>query len=100
MSQLYWACSQAAPEEILHLLAEHGYEASLVGLVRERPVIAIFGADPRALQLTAGLLADRRIASAALTSQPLSEKELWLPAEWKQCMAVEKNELGRMDVVS
>jgi hypothetical protein len=100
MSQLYWACSQAAPEEILHLLAEHGYEASLVGLVREILVIAIFGADPRALQLTAGLLADRRIASAALTSQPLSEKELWLPAEWKQCMAVEKNELGRMDVVS
>ena len=100
MSQLYWACSQAAREGLLRLSAEHGYEASFVGLVREIPVIAISGADPRALRLTADLLADMRIASAALTSQPLSEKELWRATEWQQCMAVEKNELGRMDAVS
>ena len=100
MSQLYWACSQAAREGLLRLSAEHGYEASFVGLVREIPVIAISGADPRALRLTADLLADMRIASAALTSQPLSEEELWRATEWQQCMAVEKNELGRMDAVS
>ena len=100
MSQLYWACSDTVLEEVLHLLAEHGRAAKVLGVGNQMPVIAVADPDPATLRLTAELLSQERITSAALTSKPLPEDELWVAAEWWRRIVVERSEVVRMEAIS
>lgn len=100
MSHLYWSCRRNVEEEVLHLLAEHGREANVLGSGNGMPIISISCPDSEALRLTADLLARQRIVSAALMSGPLFEDNLWLAAEWWRRMVVERTEVSRMESVA
>ena len=41
MSHLYWSCSHDVQEEVLHLLAENGREANVLGSDNGMPIISI-----------------------------------------------------------
>ena len=99
MSHLYWSCSHDVREEVLHLLAENGCEANVLGSGNGMPIISISCPDPEALRLTADLLARQSIVSAALMSGPLFEDNLWLAAEWWGRMVVEDTQVSRMKSV-
>ena len=99
MSHLYWSCSHNVAEEVLHLLAENGRDAKVLGSGNAMPTISISGPDLEAVRLTADLLAQQRIVSAALMSGPLFEDNLWLAAEWRGCMVVERAEVSRMESI-
>lgn len=99
MSHLYWSCRSNVQEEVLHLLAEHGCKANVLGSSNGMPIISISSPDPGALLLTADLLARQRIVSAALMSGPLFKDTLWLAAEWWGRMVVENSQVSRMESV-
>ena len=96
MARLYWFCTMEDIDWLLGLLAAHGQRAQLVGKEDRIPILTISDPGPTMVRLTAELLCDACIASAALTAKPLLPNELYLAAEWRCRIVVEEAEIARM----
>ena len=100
MAELYWSCAEGGTDKLLAVLLRHGHRPQLVGEINRTPIFAISNPGSALVKLTAELLHDERIVSAALTARPLPPNELYLAIEWRRRMVVEKSEVAHMVAAS
>lgn len=100
MAELYWSCAEGSIDDLLAVLLKNGHHPQLISDIGRTPVFAVSDPGSALVRLTAELLRDERIVSAALTARPLPSNELYLATEWRRRMVVEKSEVTRMVAAS